>query len=195
VDGTIAIGKDAAGGTLRYTGSGHSSDRELSLDGTTGGATLDASGSGALNLSSTAAIAAGAGSKTLTLTGSNTDDNTLAGIVQDNSPANKTSLVKSGDGKWVLTGANTYTGDTTVSNGTLSITSAYLADGSSVRLVTGGKLDLNFTGSDTIAELYIDGAPQGAGTYDSSHPTLGEFFTGAGSLQVTKPSGTLFLFR
>ena len=39
-------------------------------------------------------------------------------------------------------------------------------------------------GQHTIAELHINGAPHGAGTYDSSHPTLGYFFTGAGSLVV-----------
>ena len=184
---TIAIGSNTTGATLKYTGSGHSSDRAISLAGTTGGATLDASGAGALNLSSTAAIAAGAGSKTLTLTGTNTGANTLAGIIQDNSPVNKTSLAKSGAGKWILSGNNSYTGDTTVTNGTLSITTAYLAASSGVRLTTGAVMDLNFSGSNPIAELYINGTPQGTGTYNSAHPTLGAFFTGGGSLTVPSP--------
>ena len=186
-NGTIAIGSDATGATLKYTGSGHSSDRAISLAGTMGGATLDASGTGALNLSGTAAIATGAGSKTLTLTGTNTGANTLAGIVQDNSPANKTSLAKSGAGEWILSGNNSYTGDTTVTTGTLSITTPFLAASSAVRLTTGAVMDLNFSGSNSIAELYIDGSPQGPGTYNSGHLALGSFFTGGGSLTVSSP--------
>ncbi len=70
-NGTIAIGTGATGATLAYTGAGSSSNRVISLAGTTGGATLNASGSGALTLTS-AFTATGAGSKTLTLTGTST---------------------------------------------------------------------------------------------------------------------------
>lgn len=61
--------------------------------------------------------------RTLTLTGSNTGDNTIAGVLQ-NSSATGTgilSITKSGDGKWVFAGDNTYTGATTVNAGTLLI--------------------------------------------------------------------------
>ncbi|MCX6995586.1 MAG: autotransporter-associated beta strand repeat-containing protein, partial [Kiritimatiellaeota bacterium] len=119
----------------------HSSNRAISLDGTTGGATLEASGSGALNLSSTAAIVSGAGSKTLTLTGTSTGANTLAGIVQDNSVANKTALTKDGVGKWILSGANTYTGKTTVSGGTLALSGGGKVS-SVIDIATGGKIDV-----------------------------------------------------
>jgi len=117
-NGTIAIGTTTTGATLAYTGSGHTSDRVINLAGTTGGATLDASGSGALVFTS-ALTATGAGSKTLTLSGSSLAANTLSGAIIDNSGANTTSLVKSGAGTWVLSGANTLTGTTAINGGTL----------------------------------------------------------------------------
>ena len=48
-------------------------------------------------------------------------------------------------------------------------------------------MDLNFTGSDTVGALEIAGSsPLPAGTYNSSHPTYGSYFTvtGSGSLVV-----------
>ncbi|MCX6995725.1 MAG: autotransporter-associated beta strand repeat-containing protein, partial [Kiritimatiellaeota bacterium] len=122
----------------------HSSNRAISLDGTTGGATLEASGSGALNLSSTAAIVSGAGSKTLTLTGSNTGANTLAGIVQDNSGANKTSVTKDGIGKWILSGVNTYSGNTAINSGTLALSgSGSMASSPTINVAAGATFDVS----------------------------------------------------
>jgi autotransporter-associated beta strand protein len=117
-NGTISIGSTTTAGTLQYTGSGHTSDRVINLAGTTGGVTLDASGTGPLVLTS-ALTATGAGSKTLTLTGDSTATNTLGGAVVDNSGANKTTLIKTNIGIWVLSGSNTYTGTTIVRVGTL----------------------------------------------------------------------------
>ena len=117
---TINIGSSTTGATLAYTGTGSSTDRVINLAGTTGGATLDASGTGALTFTS-AFTATGAGDKTLTLTGSNTAANTIAGAIVNNSSTNVTSLVKEGAGLWVLSGANTFTGSTTLNAGTLRI--------------------------------------------------------------------------
>jgi len=85
----------------------------------------------------------------------------------------------------ILSGSNTYTGPTTVLAGTLSISSAFLADTSTLTIASGAVMNLNFSGSDTIATLVLGGAIVPAGTYNSAHPTYGAYFTGAGSLIVT----------
>ena len=117
---TIALGTTATTGQLTYTGLGETTDRAINLAGTTGGGALDASGTGPLVFVSNF-TAGGAGSKTLTLKGVNTAANMIQGGITNNSAANRTSLLKDGVGRWVLSGTNSYTGPTTVTNGTLAI--------------------------------------------------------------------------
>jgi autotransporter-associated beta strand protein len=88
-NGRIDIGDRTTTGTLLYTGSGHTTDRSVNLAGYTGGATLDASGSGALVFSSNF-TAIGVGSKTLTLTGNNTADNRIGGAIVNNTTTGAT---------------------------------------------------------------------------------------------------------
>ncbi len=120
VFGTIALGGDNNAVTLRYTGTGHSTDRVINLSGTTGTATLDMSGTGTLTFTS-ALTATGANSKTLTLTGSTAGIGVMEGAIVNNSGTNITALTKTGTGTWMLSGNNSYTGLTTVSVGTLFI--------------------------------------------------------------------------
>jgi len=106
------------GGTLQYTGGAVTSDRLFTLG--TGNGAINSSGSGALALGNAGSVAlSGTGARTLTLTGADANDNTLAASLGDNGGA--TALTKSGAGKWVLTGNNTYSGVTTIANGTLQI--------------------------------------------------------------------------
>ena len=80
--------------------------------GTAGGA-LDASSGFNINFTNTGSMGFNgqSGARTLTLTGSNANDNTLAAVIGDNGGA--TSVTKAGSGVWVLSGTNTYTGVTT----------------------------------------------------------------------------------
>ena len=123
------------GTTLKYTGAAASTDRSFTINGTSAGhaATLDASGSGAINFTNTASPAYGttAQTRTLNLTGTNTGNNTLAANIGNNS-SGAVSLAKSGAGTWVLSGASTYTGNTTVSAGTLAVTGSLGATAVSV---------------------------------------------------------------
>ncbi len=124
-------------GTLQYMGAGHSTNRLLTVG--TGGAAIDASGTGAVTFSNTGSLAfQGAGDRTLTLTGSNTGNNIFSLAIGDAS-GGTTSLIKAGVGTWLLNGNNTYSGTTLISGGTL-IAGSDNALGSSVATVNGGKL-------------------------------------------------------
>jgi autotransporter-associated beta strand protein len=126
------------GGTLKYTGGAQSTDRNWTVG--TGGATWDASGSGALTLAGATATLSGAGTRTVTLAGTNTGANTLAAALGDNGGA--TSLVKNGAGTWWLTGANSYSGTTTINAGILHIGGATALGGAGGVTVNGGALEM-----------------------------------------------------
>ena len=117
-NGTIDLGATTTTGTLIYTGTGETTDRVLNLAGTTGGGTIDQSGTGNLKFTSTL-TATGAGIKTLTLQGSTAGTGEIAGVIVNNSGTNTTAVTKLGTDTWKLSGLNTYTGTTTVNRGTL----------------------------------------------------------------------------
>jgi autotransporter-associated beta strand protein len=59
---------------------------------------------------------------TLTLNGTNSGANAVTGVIGDGSGGGKLAVVKSTpDGSWTLSGANTYSGGTTVNAGTLNV--------------------------------------------------------------------------
>lgn len=58
---------------------------------------------------------------TLNLQGANTGSNAVNGIISDGSAAGGLAIVKSGNGNWTLSGANTYSAGTSINAGTLLI--------------------------------------------------------------------------
>lgn len=91
-------------------------------------------------------------------------------------------LTKQGTGILTLSGVNSYTGNTTVSAGTLSVTSAFFANSSVVTLASGAVLNLPHGATDVVGGLTIGGTPLATGTYDSvTHPGI---ITGSGKIQV-----------
>ena len=81
-----------------------------------------------------------------------------------------TAVTKSGTGTWTLSGTNTYTGPTTVRQGTLSLASARsLGAEADVYISEGATLDLTFAGEMRIRKLYLDGKLQAAGTYSAAN--------------------------
>jgi fibronectin-binding autotransporter adhesin len=141
-NGTISIGSTTTAGQLTYTGtSGETSDRVINLAGTTGGATLDQSGTAALKFTS-ALTATGVGAKTLILQGSTAGTGELGGAIVDSS-SGATAVTKAGSGTWTLSGANGYTGNTTVSAGTLALgASGSLNANSSVSIAAGATFNV-----------------------------------------------------
>jgi len=108
------------GGTLQYTGPAASIDRLFTLN--PAGGAIDASGSGALSLNNVGSIlVSGGGLHALVLTGTLADTNTLAAVLSDGSGGGSATLTKNGTGLWILTGTNTYSGGTTINQGTLQV--------------------------------------------------------------------------
>ncbi len=85
-----------------------------------------------------------------------------------------------------------WTGNTTVTAGTLSLGQPSLDDDSAVSISSTAVLDLNFSGMDTIASLTIGEELLPDGLYNSSHPVHGARFTGTGSLLIGEapPAGS-----
>jgi autotransporter-associated beta strand protein len=106
------------------------------------------------------------------------------------------SVTKIGTGSQTFSGMNTYTGDTIIEAGTLVLTiNGALADTSSMHL-NGGTLNLSFAGEDTIAGLFLAGAPQAFGTWGadgSGAQFTSEFITGTGILNVVPEPGAVAL--
>ena len=115
------------GGTLQYTNSTpQSTDRAIRISATGGGGTIDASGnvpSATLSFTRTNSSPnfwEWPGARTLTLTGSNTGDNTFAMPIED--AGTTVHLTKSGVGKWLLSSTNnSYVGVTILSGGILNV--------------------------------------------------------------------------
>lgn len=124
-------------------------------------------------------------SGTPTFTVSGTNSTTFTGRV-----TGSLSLAKSGSGSQSFSGSVAYSGDTTVNGGVLSLPTDNLNnDASTVTIAsTGATLDLNFSGSDTVGELFIGGVQQEAGIYEAvGNPGTGieiAQLTGTGTLTV-----------
>jgi autotransporter-associated beta strand protein len=79
-------------------------------------------------------------------------------------------LTKNGSNTVTLIGANTYSGDTTVNGGTLSLGTINIDNELSTITIAASDalLQLNFTGTDTVTKLFIGTAQQPAGQYGHS---------------------------
>jgi autotransporter-associated beta strand protein len=146
--------------TLRYIGGTNAStDRLFTLYGNITGTNsrIESSGLGTLSFTNTGAIASGhQKARNFYLGGTNTGDNTFAPSLSNFTEV--TTFTKQGVGKWIITGAHTYTGATTVSEGTLELgVSDCLANTSNV-VIGAGTLDVGAGFTDTVGTLDCTGA-------------------------------------
>jgi len=145
-NGVIHMGLGSAATTLSYNGSGSTTDRTIGMQGTTGALTLDASGSGALVLGGVHFETAG--NKTLTLKGLSDAAlaNTLGSLNEYGLGA--LTLVKSDTNTWVISGASSWSGATSINDGILRFTAdqsigGALNFGTANSITTAGTLDLS----------------------------------------------------
>ena len=208
------IGLVFRSGTLQYTGStAQSTNRQIRVQNT--GGAIDASGTGAGTLSFTHSGPNinwfdTTGTRTFTLTGTNTGLNTFAQQIT-NQGANATSLTKTAAGLWVLSNTgHTYTGTTTVSAGILAVTGTIvgptvvqntgaLGGGGTTGTVTvnagGIHAPGNLVGSATVVGNYVEngrllmeiGSPSG-NTAGVDYDQL--LVTGSGSVSIS-PTASL----
>jgi autotransporter-associated beta strand protein len=141
----IRMGLTTAATGLTYTGSGHSTNRLIGMQGTTGGVTLNGSGTGAISYTSGVRFE-NAGNKTLTLRGTS-DPAILNQIGVLTEAGGVLTLNKSDANTWLINGGSTYTGATQIDQGTLMIgVNNALPTTTTVRIGTGataGTFDLN----------------------------------------------------
>ena len=131
--GAIAINN----GILSYTGAGGGTDRALSINGSS---SVLNDGTGALALSGALAFNAAAPADSFTLGGSFAGNNTMSGVISGNGGVVMNGAAGSA---WLLSGANTYSGATTVTSGALRAGSDQAFGAPNAVTVNGGTLDLN----------------------------------------------------
>ena len=157
-------------GTNTYTGNTTISAGTLDISGQLG------SGTYAGNISNSG-----------TLTYSSNSDQTFSGVISGTGAINK-----SGSSKLTLSGTNTYTGNTSISAGTLTVTGS-LSDSASVSVESGAIYDVD--ASDTIASVGGAGNIEIASSQtltagDSNNKTLSGVISGSGGF--TKAGSSVY---
>lgn len=166
-NGVIIIGIAAAStandGILRYVGGGETTDRMIQIGDNSatpaatdnGAGSIENNGTGALvfsapffNSPTNNTVNANAPTRVFVIGGSNTGANRIAGIIRNNqvsgNPTAPVAITKAGAGSWTLGGANTYTGATVISEGTLKLdTSGSLAGTPSITMSSATVFDVS----------------------------------------------------
>ncbi len=179
------------GGTLStphiFTNMGDATGRTILMS--FGGGTLQFTGAGS-EMGTDLPIAITSGGATIDTLYADTD------LVLNGSISGVGSLTKTGLGILNLAGAVSYTGDTTVTGGTLTLNSAFLANDSTVS-ISGALLNLNYTDTDVIGALWLNGAQQAAGIWGavgSGAQYESALITGTGFLAtIPEPSSMALL--
>jgi fibronectin-binding autotransporter adhesin len=196
----VTLGSAAGAGVLSYIGSGESNYRTLRLN-SGGNGILDMSGTGALTLNGDFFVD-GATARTLTLQGSGPGTGEVASVIGFNNATNNTSIAKGGTGVWMLSGANTYTGDTSIKTGALVVASignpgvAGSNLGAGTNIILGsigatGTLVYVGSGETTSKRIGLTASGTGGGIIDQSGSGLLKFTADLSGQQAFDKSITL----
>jgi fibronectin-binding autotransporter adhesin len=198
----------SAMGTGAWTLGGGANDTKLSV-----GSVAVQANSGGLT------VADGAGTRTIALASTFVGNTTLAGAITLNKDvlfdvgsyvagthdriiagcaiSGTGGLIKNGNGILELSGANTYSGQTRVEGGTLSLkANQTIGDESELILSASAALDLDFAGTVTVKTLSLDGGSfwLAPGTYTAAQlNALGGTCSGSGSVNVLRRGGKIRL--
>ncbi|MDX8455575.1 autotransporter domain-containing protein [Mesorhizobium sp. VK9D] len=144
------------GGTLRLGRYG--SDYTQAAAGTSiaSGATLDINGNASVNHLSGAGTVTNDSGAAATLTANYASASTFSGVIRDGTGS--IALTKTGSGALTLSGANTYTGGTTINAGTLNIGDMGALGTGEVTLTGGGALNSTVSGVLTNAVTFATGS-------------------------------------
>ena len=175
--GTSNLG--AATGTPNYSGT-ITLNGNLELNSSGGGVTLSGTitGVGGLTIISPA---------TFTISGTNT----YSGGTTINTTG--ATLIANGDG-------TLGTGNVSLTAGSITLTlqngatQNYIGDSATLSYVSGDTINLNYSGTDTVNGLTVDGVAQGPGTYGAGATNPDGVFTGAGFIVVVPEPGTILMF-
>jgi fibronectin-binding autotransporter adhesin len=110
----------------------------------------------------------------------------------DNVVSGAGGLTKNGPATLIISNpASSYDGDTSVDQGTLSLTNPILSNSSDVYLASAGILNLSYTGTDIVNSLFLDDVAQAVGLWGATGNGLADFttdlITGDGLLDVQSP--------
>jgi autotransporter-associated beta strand protein len=109
--------------------------------------------------------------------------NLNSGVAYGGSLGGNVSLVVTGVGSQQLTGTNRYTGNTTIKAGLLQVSNPSFSAGSTVTIANGALLQMDFTTTNIINKLVLNGVSQPPGLYNNSSSS--SFILGTGTLLVS----------
>ena len=138
----------------------------------------------------------GAGTAILTV-GAGDTNSAFSGVITEAGSGAVLALSKIGSGTLTLSATNSYTGATSVSGGTLNLTHAeVLASATAVEITNGAKIGLDFSGTNTVKSLTVNGKLLTRYTVYTAAKLPGAL-SGDGALYTLEgsPKGTLMLFR
>jgi fibronectin-binding autotransporter adhesin len=173
---SFGFGSGSATGNIVYTGTtAAATNKTWSLGQTRAGIVHNGGffndGTGAVSWAGSQTTVTTDLARTFTLGGSNADANTWQSAIKDNTgtvPA--VNLTKSGAGRWVLSGTNTYSGATTVTGGLLEIASTGVTGSTSGITVNGVGAHFRYNSATALTRplTLTQGTLSGTGTISST---------------------------